>query len=376
VSFKIVLLPPDVNESWPEKIRQAVPGAMAKAFKDPKDAVRDIADADAAYGTVPPELFARAKKLRWICAARAGLGADSFYDALVKVDEDGTPAYSARTMITHLAPRDHTVKLDGLALHYCEWGAPAARPLVLLHGITGHARTWDYLATALQPTFRVIALDQRGHGDSQWSPNVDYSVGAMAGDVDRLADHLGLARFALLGLSMGGRVAIAFGGIHPERVERLVIVDIGPDIAPEGMERVRGMVGGAPERFATEDEALGYVRRANPRYNEAELHRRVAHGLTRLADGGLAWKYDKAIREAMRLGIRREAMNLWEPLACITCPSLLVRGAESDILSPEIAERMLANLPDGRLVEIAGAGHSVPGDHPEAFAAAVRSFLA
>jgi phosphoglycerate dehydrogenase-like enzyme len=78
-----VLLPPDVNESWPEKIRQAVPGAVAKAFKDPKDAVRDIADADAAYGTVPPELFARAKKLRWICAARAGLGADWFYDALV-----------------------------------------------------------------------------------------------------------------------------------------------------------------------------------------------------------------------------------------------------------------------------------------------------
>jgi phosphoglycerate dehydrogenase-like enzyme len=84
VSFKIVLLPPDVNESWPEKIRQAVPGAVAKAFKDPKDALGDIADADAAYGTVPPELFARAKKLRWICAARAGLGGDWFYDALVK----------------------------------------------------------------------------------------------------------------------------------------------------------------------------------------------------------------------------------------------------------------------------------------------------
>jgi phosphoglycerate dehydrogenase-like enzyme len=86
MSFKIVLLPPDVDESWPEKIRQAIPGAVAKAFEDPRDALTDIEDADAAYGTVPPELFARARKLRWICAARAGLGGDWFYDALVKSD--------------------------------------------------------------------------------------------------------------------------------------------------------------------------------------------------------------------------------------------------------------------------------------------------
>src|SRR5256712_4363617 len=84
MSFKILLLPPDVDASWPEKIRQAVPGVAAKAFSDPQDALTDIADADAAYGTVPPELFARAKQLRWICAARAGLGGDWFYDPLVK----------------------------------------------------------------------------------------------------------------------------------------------------------------------------------------------------------------------------------------------------------------------------------------------------
>jgi phosphoglycerate dehydrogenase-like enzyme len=84
MSFKIVLLPPDVDTSWPEKIRQAVPGAVAKAFQDPQDALTDIEDADAAYGTVPPQLFARARRLRWICAARAGLGGAWFYDALVQ----------------------------------------------------------------------------------------------------------------------------------------------------------------------------------------------------------------------------------------------------------------------------------------------------
>jgi phosphoglycerate dehydrogenase-like enzyme len=86
MSFKILLLAPDVDPSWPEKIRRAVPGVVVKAFVDPKDAADDIVDADAAYGTVPPELLARATKLRWICAARAGLGGAWFYDGLVKSD--------------------------------------------------------------------------------------------------------------------------------------------------------------------------------------------------------------------------------------------------------------------------------------------------
>jgi len=84
MSFKILLLPPDVDASWPEKIRQAVPGVVVKAFSDPQNALTDMVDADAAYGTVPPALFARAQRLRWICAARAGLGGDWFYDALVQ----------------------------------------------------------------------------------------------------------------------------------------------------------------------------------------------------------------------------------------------------------------------------------------------------
>jgi phosphoglycerate dehydrogenase-like enzyme len=86
MSFKILLLAADVDPSWPEKIRRAVPGVVVKAFVDPKDAAEDIVDADAAYGTVPPELLARATKLRWICAARAGLGGAWFYDELVKGD--------------------------------------------------------------------------------------------------------------------------------------------------------------------------------------------------------------------------------------------------------------------------------------------------
>jgi len=132
---------------------------------------------------------------------------------------------------------------------------------------------------------------------------------------------------------------------------------------------------GASESIASEAQAIEYIRRANPRYDDAELRHRVQHGLKRLPDGSLAWKYDKALRDMMRGGGRRADMDLWEPLGRITCPTLIVRGAESDILSPEIAKRMLDTLPDGRLAEVASAGHTVPGDQPDAFARAVRSFL-
>ena len=274
-----------------------------------------------------------------------------------------------------MEPHDRRVTLGGLAFHYLEWGDTGNKPIVLLHGITGHARTWDRLAADLAPAFRVIALDQRGHGDSDPAPDADYTVAAMAKDLDAFADRLGLETFTLLGLSMGGRVAIAFAGAQPARVERLVIVDIGPDIHPPGLQRIRTMMASAPERLESTEQAIKHVQRANPLADEAELRHRVVHGLRRLPDGGLAWKYDKALRDMMRDGGRRDQVDLWEPLRRIICPTLLVRGAESDILSPEIAKRMLEALPDGRMVEVAAAGHSVPGDRPEAFARTVRSFL-
>jgi esterase len=271
--------------------------------------------------------------------------------------------------------RDCTVSANGLDLHYVEWGDPAGRPIVLLHGITGHARTWDRLASDLTHAFRVIALDQRGHGDSPAAPDGDYATGTMARDLGAFADALGLGTFPLLGLSMGGRVAMAFAGAQPARVERLVIVDIGPDIHLPGLQRVRSMMAGSSERIESVEQAMEYVRRANPRCDAAELRHRIEHGLKRLPDGALAWKYDRGLREMMRAGARREDMDLWAPLGCVTCPTLLVRGAESDILSPEIAKKMMQVLADGRLIEIAEAGHSVPGDQPAAFARAVRAFL-
>jgi pimeloyl-ACP methyl ester carboxylesterase len=273
-------------------------------------------------------------------------------------------------------PTDHSFSHHGLAFHYVAWGAPGAPAIVLLHGLTGHARTWDRLAAELASRYRVLALDQRGHGDTAAAPDGDYAVGTMAEDVAAFAEHVALARFALIGLSMGGRVAIAYAARHRERVERLALVDIGPEIHIAGLERIRSSIAATPERFDSEEEAIELARRANPLYAEDELVRRVRHGLRRTPDGSLAWKYDRALRQMMRDGGRRDTTDLWEPLARIACPALVVRGALSDILSPEIAHKMLDRLADGRLVEIANAGHTVPGDQPAEFSRVVHQFLA
>jgi pimeloyl-ACP methyl ester carboxylesterase len=274
---------------------------------------------------------------------------------------------------------ERTAKVNGITLHYLDWGldrGPAdAPPVVLLHGITGHARVWDHLAERLAPRHRVLALDQRGHGDSDPAPDDDYRVGTMADDVAAFVGSLRLDRFALLGHSMGGRIAIKYAADHAARLERLVIVDIGPDINLAGLQRVRDMMANAPERIESEEWAVEYIRRANPLQDVDMLRERVRHGLRRAPDGELTWKYAKGLRDMMREG-RRDAVDLWEPLPRIPCPTLIVRGAESDILSAEVAKKMAERLPDGRVVEIAGAGHTVPADRPEEFVRQIRAFLA
>jgi pimeloyl-ACP methyl ester carboxylesterase len=269
---------------------------------------------------------------------------------------------------------ERAIRVNGLNLHYLDWGPPTAPPVVLLHGITGHARVWDHLAERLVPGRRVLALDQRGHGDSDPAPDDDYRVATMADDLAAFVSGLGLDRFALLGHSMGGRIAIQYAAAHAARLERLIVVDIGPDIELAGLQRVRDMMAQSPERIESEDWAVEYIRRANPRQDPHLLRERVRHGLKRLPDGGLTWKYAKGLRDMMRAG-RRDAVDLWEPLPRIPCPTLIVRGADSDILSPEVAKKMTGRLAEGRLVEIAGAGHTVPADRPEDFVRQVRAFL-
>lgn len=272
---------------------------------------------------------------------------------------------------------DRFVDGDGLRLHYLDWRNDGAPPMLLLHGFSGHAHTWDAFAQTVRDRFHVIALDQRGHGDSDWARDGAYSPDDHAKDVRSVHERLGLRAVTLVGLSMGGRNAIAFTAAHPAKVDKLVIVDIGPDIDLRGAQRVSRMAADAPEEFATPDEAVDYLKRfatVTSAAAEASLRYRVEHGLKRGSDGRYRWKYDRFLRDQRRKGATA-AVDLWPAVQKITAPTLIVRGAESDVFAPATAKRMLDLIPGSRLVEIPGAGHSVPAEAPEAFAHAVGDFV-
>src|SRR3989442_14598526 len=152
---------------------------------------------------------------------------------------------------------------------------------------------------------------------------------------------------------MGGRVAIALAGQHGSRRAGLVVVDIGPAISEAGRVRVGRVMAQAPEFFTSLEEAIACGRATSPRYTEAMLRHRVRHG-TRPVPGGFVWKYDRALREAVRSGKWRDPIDLWPLWRAIACPILLVRGADSDVLSAEIAQRMLAENRAARRVEGGG----------------------
>jgi esterase len=274
-------------------------------------------------------------------------------------------------MTASIEVQDALVQLNGLRFHYRDWGNPSAQPLLLLHGFTGHARSWDTFAAAMRDRYRVIALDQRGHGETEWA--ADYHPDRMVEDVDAFVRALGLKQFVLLGLSMGGRNAFSYAALHPEEVERLIIVDIGPEVATAGANRIQTGVR-ANDIFDDPEEAVRASRAANPRPPDAELRHRVLNNLMQLDDGRWTFRYDKALRSGPPRP-RQDPAAAWTLLEKIRAPTLLLRGAESDVLDRETAEHMTRVIPDCRLVEVPDAGHSIPLDNPTGFREAVATFL-
>jgi pimeloyl-ACP methyl ester carboxylesterase len=272
----------------------------------------------------------------------------------------------------HTDVRDDYVLFGGLRFHFRDWGDGSARPLVVLHGFTGHARSWDSFAAAMVPKYRVLCLDQRGHGESTWTD--DYSTPAMVADLHAFVRALRLERYDLLGLSMGGANAIHVAGSNPPGLERLVIVDIGPEIVATGMGRIQEGLK-APDVFDSPEAAIAAARAANARADEQQLQHRVRNNLLRTDDGRWTFRYDPGLRDPNRPRPRPATDDNWAAWKAIRVPTLLVRGSESDILGREIADRMLASHPDCRFVEVAGSGHSIPLDAPRGFLEAVRTFL-
>jgi len=267
-----------------------------------------------------------------------------------------------------LRPLDRDVVVNGLRLHVLDWGGDDRTPLVLLHGFTGHAHAWDTLSIALQPLFHVYAMDQRGHGDSD--PADVYNPAVSFDDISGVVDQLGLSPFVLVGLSMGGRNAIYFTSKRPDRVQKLVIVDIGPEISKRAAQAPAGPP--EPDTWESIEQAAQHLYRGNP-YPGIHYYRWVAsHSLRLRPDGAIVWAWHPSVKE------RRSQLDLdwWAVLRSITAPTLVLRGESSPILDREVAERMAKELLHGRFVEIPRAVHTLHEDNPEAVLAALKSFLA
>jgi pimeloyl-ACP methyl ester carboxylesterase len=276
-----------------------------------------------------------------------------------------------------LQPKSEFLSVRGLQLHYLDWGNHGAPPVVCVHGYTSSAQAFNAPARHLRERFHVIAPDVRGHGESAWSPDGAYQYRDQVADLAAIADQLGLERFSLIGTSMGGIIAMTYAEAHPERLAHLIINDIGPD-AETGSQRITQMVGSRPDEFATPEDAMDYRRQVSPIVagrsfeDQEELARGV---LRRRDDDRWVWKMDpRYIQQRVAQGppVRPP---LWPVLQALPCPTLVVWGEDSDVLSGSQARRMAETLPKGQLVSVPGVGHAPTLVEPVVLAALGR-FLA
>lgn len=264
-----------------------------------------------------------------------------------------------------------TAIVNGLRLHFLESGRAGAAGLCFLHGGAAHAHWFDAVTPAFTDRFHVVALDQRGHGESQWAEPPAYGTEDFAADLLGLLDMLGWSRTTLVGHSMGGHNAMAFAAWHPERVSALVIVDSRPVIPAERLHVMHARGRRSPRLHATA-EAAAATFRLLPRETlaDAALLAHMGRAAVARRNGGWGWRFDPATHG------ERRPVDAWPLLPKIAAPTLIVRGGLSPVLTAEMADRLRASIPQASLVTIPNAYHHLTLDAPADFRVALRHFLA
>jgi pimeloyl-ACP methyl ester carboxylesterase len=279
-------------------------------------------------------------------------------------------------MTTGTQAQDKWVVVRGLQFHYREWGYAHAPPLLILHGLTGHAWEFDRVAAALADRFHVLAVNQRGHGASAWAE--EYAPAVMADDIAALSDTLQLDRVRIIGHSMGGVNSWLFAARHPERVERLAIIDVDPEsITSEALVSVIVAVlhTYAQARYADPEEAVTQYLAEYTGPCRQQLRAFVMNNLKVTSDGAWTWRFDARGLVRWVEDASGSAEAHWSALRLLTCPTLVVRAGDSPFTKTSGAEDMRRNIPQARLVEIPGAGHDIHIDQFDALLAALWPFL-
>src|SRR5262245_27349588 len=266
--------------------------------------------------------------------------------------------------------QDKFVTVNGLKIHYLDWGGSDKPPLILIHGIARHAHTFDHLVPELSRNYHVIAYDMRGHGDSGWSPEGAYLVEDHVKDLEGLVEQLRLKGIALHGNSTGGRVVQVFAGLHPDLVSRIVVEDVGPERPQEIASGFARRVQEEASGWASEEELVAQLVKQNSRTPESQLRTYAKFGVKKREDGRVVWKRDPNLVKGF------VATELWQYVSRITVPTMYVLGGASTIVAPEAQERLKKTLPRVEIVTMPGLGHYPSSEDPDGFLRIVRPFLA
>ena len=271
-------------------------------------------------------------------------------------------------------PTTRTFDTSELRLSYTEWGDPGLPVVVLLHGFAQTSHAWDLITLGLADRFHLISLDQRGHGDSEWAPDGDYSLETQQNDLDEFIKSLGVSGINLVGLSMGGRNAYVFASRNPHLISNLVVVDTGPSGMRSGRSRIRNFVT-MPDELDTFEEFVDRVHSYVPHRSLEQISNSLLNNIRQMENGKWTWKYDRLLRDP---NYRRQTASqdqLWAYWESVQCPSLIIRGGNSDVLANETVAEMTSRNPFSESAVVLESGHLVPGDNPAGFLRVIRPWL-
>lgn len=284
-------------------------------------------------------------------------------------------------------PTSHFFTSLRTRLHYLDWGNPSAPTLILVHGGFDHARSWDWTARALARDYHVIALDLRGHGDSDWSPDGSYMMANFVYDLAQLVDLLDRSPVTIVGHSLGGAISLRYAGLFPDKLRKLVAIEglgLSPqrlkdqaeqstlDVWREWIDTRRASARRTPRRYPTIEAAIGRMRERNEHLTVEQALHLTSHGVNRNEDGSYGWKFDPYLKGiAPQAGTDEQLPQFWKR---ISCPTLLCLGQDSWASNPEKDGR-IGHFSDARLVEFADAGHWLHHDQFDRFIRELRGFL-
>ena len=277
--------------------------------------------------------------------------------------------------MTGVAPRSHYIVRDAIRLHHLDWGNHG-HPVVLVHGARLHAHVWNDYSRRVKDRFHVIAVDQRGHGDSGWGAQDAYHFEELYRDLRAVIDARSLKRYTLVGHSLGGIVSMLYAHRHHDELEQLVLVDIAAGLppVPPGTDLSRNAETPSPREFESHEEATNYlagIMKLAPRHMVEES---VRHGMRQTESGRHTWKYDPALAHLRRPP--NKAIDFWALVKEVPTRTLLQYGSESRVVTEDIARRMAQIMPRCTIERIDNAGHALFTDQPDAFAESMERFLA